>query len=445
MTSPAFAEPGIFGVWRAVLLLPAGVTGVLSPAQLDAIVAHELCHVRRRDNLAAGIHMAVEAVFWFHPLVWWLGARLMEERERACDEEVLLLGREPEAYAGAILKICELYLESPLPCVAGVTGTNLKRRIEKIMSKNTGLKLSFGKKAALAVAGTAAIITPITIGILNAPVTHGQPAPATTVKFERASVKACAGGTPGGSPVVSPGSLNTGCTILAAEFPMAGLIQRAYGGLGLGHVVSPGSAMPVLGGPGWIYSSYFVIDAKAADSPSRETMEGPMLQALLEDRFGLKIRRETREVPVIVLTVAQAGKLPRATEGICVPRNYSNPRQPLPPGKRYCNDLIGRKGPNTTLNVEDATIDSFSKLLAIALDRPVIDKSGLLGKYNFHLEFAADPAMSGVGGLPSLPSNEPAAASILTVAREQLGLKLESTKGPREFLVIDHVEKPSPN
>jgi bla regulator protein BlaR1 len=74
------------------LLLPAGITDRLTPPQLKAIVAHELCHVRRRDNLATALHMGVEALFWFHPLVWWLGARLMEERERACDEEVLLMG-----------------------------------------------------------------------------------------------------------------------------------------------------------------------------------------------------------------------------------------------------------------------------------------------------------------------------------------------------------------
>ena len=445
MTSAAFAEPGVFGIRHPVLLLPAGITDVLSPAQLEAIIAHELCHVRRRDNLATAIHMGVEALFWFHPLVWWLGARLMEERERACDEDVLLMGSEPETYSEAILKICELYLESPLPCVAGVTGATLKKRIENIMSKTTGLQLSFTKKAVLAAAGVAALIAPIATGILNAPVIHAQPAAATTAKFGRATVKACAGGTPGGSPVVSPGGLNTGCATLAAQFPTAGLIQRAYGKLGLGNHVSPGSAMPVVGGPSWIYTAFYVIDAKAVDTPSRETMEGPMLQALLEDRFNLKIRRETREVPVVVLSVAQAGKLQRATEGTCVPRDHSNPRQPLPPGKRYCNDLIGRTGPNTTLNVENATIDSFSKLLGIALDRPVIDKTGTPGKYNFHLEFATDPTMLGVGGLTAPPSDGPAGASIFTVMQEQLGLKLENAKGPREFLVIDHIERPSGN
>ena len=89
----------------------------LTPPQLKAIMAHELCHIRRRYHVATAIHMGVETLFWFHPLVWWLGARLMEERERAGDEEVLLAGSEPQVYAEGILKICGLYLESPLPFV----------------------------------------------------------------------------------------------------------------------------------------------------------------------------------------------------------------------------------------------------------------------------------------------------------------------------------------
>jgi beta-lactamase regulating signal transducer with metallopeptidase domain len=176
MTSPAFAEPGVFGIRRPVLLLPAGITSQLTPPQLEAILAHELCHVRRRDNLTTAIHMAVEAVFWFYPLVWWLGARLMEERERACDEEVLQLGNEPEAYAEGILKICELYLESPLPCVSGVTGANLKKRIETIMSNRIALRLNLAKKVVLVGLLATAVAAPVIVGMLDAPAVRAQSA-----------------------------------------------------------------------------------------------------------------------------------------------------------------------------------------------------------------------------------------------------------------------------
>ncbi len=146
MSSPALLEPGVFGIFRPVLLLPEGITDRLAPVQLEAILAHELCHIRRRDNLAAAIHMLVEAIFWFHPLVWWLGARLVDERERACDEAVLQSGSEPQVYAEGILKVCEFYVESPLFCVAGVTGSNLKSRIVRIMTHRIGTKLNFRKK-----------------------------------------------------------------------------------------------------------------------------------------------------------------------------------------------------------------------------------------------------------------------------------------------------------
>ena len=158
-------EPGVFGVFRPVLLLPEGIIEKLTAAQLQAILAHELCHVRRRDNLATAMRMLVEAIFWFHPLVWWMGARLVEERERACDEEVLSKGSDPRTYAEGILKVCEFYLKSPLEFVAGVAGGNLNRRIEEIMTNKIKPGLSAGRKLLLAGAGALAVMGPLGIGL----------------------------------------------------------------------------------------------------------------------------------------------------------------------------------------------------------------------------------------------------------------------------------------
>ena len=159
----------MFGIFRPVLLLPAGITERLSPAQLQCVIDHELCHVRRRDNLAAAIHMLVESLFWFHPLVWWIKVRLIDEQERACDESVLGLVGNPQVYAESILKICEFYLTSPLICVSGITGSNLKKRIENIMKNRIGLRLSFSRIALLSVAAIAALAGPVAIGLLHAP------------------------------------------------------------------------------------------------------------------------------------------------------------------------------------------------------------------------------------------------------------------------------------
>jgi len=165
MTSPMRQEPGIFGIVRPVLLLPDCIRERLAPQQLEAVLAHELCHVRRRDNLTAAIHMFVAAVFWFHPLLWWIGARMMAERERACDEAVIRSGRDPEAYAEGILKVCRLYVEPRLACVAGVAGGNLKQRIEDIMTKRIVGRLHPMKKLLLVAAGLIALAGPIAVGI----------------------------------------------------------------------------------------------------------------------------------------------------------------------------------------------------------------------------------------------------------------------------------------
>jgi uncharacterized protein (TIGR03435 family) len=189
MSVPGLLEPGVFGVFRPVLLLPEGIVERLNPAELDTILAHEECHVRRRDNLTATIHMAVEAIFWFHPLVWWLGARLVEERERACDEEVLSLGNTPRIYAAGILNVCRHYVESPLVCVSGVTGSNLKRRIEAILANRAALRLNYARKMALAVAALTALALPIAIGVVHAPIIRAQPIPAQAASIQSVEVQ----------------------------------------------------------------------------------------------------------------------------------------------------------------------------------------------------------------------------------------------------------------
>ncbi len=168
VSSKASVELGVFGIVRPVLMWPEGISERLSDNEMDAILAHEVRHLQRRDNLAAAVHMAVEAIFWFHPLVWWIGERLVEERERACDEDVLALGNQPQAYAEGILKVCEFCLMSPVACMSGVAGGNLKQRMVSIMT-NRGLKqLSSVKKALLAIVGVASVLGPVAVGLVHA-------------------------------------------------------------------------------------------------------------------------------------------------------------------------------------------------------------------------------------------------------------------------------------
>jgi bla regulator protein blaR1 len=160
-------EPGIFGIFRPTLVLPVGISDRLTETQLESVIVHELCHVSRKDNLTAALHMFVEVLFWFHPLVWWVGARLVDERERACDEEVLRLSSDPQTYAESILKICEFYLESSVVCVSGVTGSNLKKRIEVIMRNRTPSRLNFSRKLLLGSASALAVAIPFAFGVFR--------------------------------------------------------------------------------------------------------------------------------------------------------------------------------------------------------------------------------------------------------------------------------------
>jgi beta-lactamase regulating signal transducer with metallopeptidase domain len=163
-TSTGLREPGVVGIVRPVLLLPAEITTRLTPPQLEAVLRHEVCHVRRHDNLTSAIHMLVEAIFWFHPLVWWIGAHMLEERERACDESVVRSGSDPRTYAEGILRVCRSYLASDLACVAGVSGADLKLRLEAIMTKDVK-ELGRGKRFALGVLALAAISVPVMVGL----------------------------------------------------------------------------------------------------------------------------------------------------------------------------------------------------------------------------------------------------------------------------------------
>jgi bla regulator protein blaR1 len=121
-----------------VLLLPADIERHPTRQELEAIVAHQLCHVRRFDNMTAAIHMLVEAIFWFYPLVWWLGARLASERQRACDEHVLGSVGAPGPYAQGILTVSERYVKSPLASVSSVGRVNVRQRIDAILAHRPG-------------------------------------------------------------------------------------------------------------------------------------------------------------------------------------------------------------------------------------------------------------------------------------------------------------------
>ena len=217
-------EPGLVGIFDPVILLPRGIDRQLSKAELKAVLAHELCHWRRHDNLLAAIHMLVEALFWFFPLVWWLGARLNAERERACDESVLADGNDPQMYAEGILKVCRAYLQSPLACVAGISGSVLKERIATIMENRLVLQLNAARKLVLSAFAAAALALPLALGLIAAPVTRteAKPAPLPAGNTQKSAELAPTSPAPTSSAPTSEVSTAASLTSRAAEIPPGG-------------------------------------------------------------------------------------------------------------------------------------------------------------------------------------------------------------------------------
>jgi bla regulator protein blaR1 len=411
MSAATLLEPAVFGILRPVLLLPQSVAQRLTPEQLRAIFAHELCHARCHDNLAAALHILVEVLFWFHPLVWWLGAKLVEERERACDEAVVQSGHAPEVYAEAILEVCKLYLASPVACAAGVSGANLNQRIQRILTARVGGKLGRGKKLVLAAAGTLAIATPVVVGLANAPLKMDQ----SRQSYKVVSIKR---GIRSGSGRPSTKSLPREFVMNTPLFNLIGAVYNLH-------------AFQVLGGPLWINSTRFDITAKAEDvSPVEQMMSlrKVLLRTVLKDRFRLQFHREMKELPVYILTVAESGlKLHRSND-----RNIS--------AKLGVNLFLNHTLDATGIGVAQMpggkvglTSILSDMLVPLGIDEAVIDKTGLTGLFDFHLEWN------------SAPSSDPDRPSLFTAVQEQLGLKLTPGKAPVEILVVDHAEDPTEN
>jgi uncharacterized protein (TIGR03435 family) len=208
----------------------------------------------------------------------------------------------------------------------------------------------------------------------------------------------------------------------------------------------------LVGGPSWIDSARYDIDAKAEGNPTRRELLR-MLRTLMEDRFQLRAHTETRETPVYTLSAAKGGLKLSASKEKCEPIDDRAPSPASALGKTApCGRFFARLViPKAQLDGVQVAMPGLVRLLSNLLWRPVIDKTGYTGTFDAHLDFAADDALGILGGpyRPDVPlppeHNEPGAQSIYTAMREQLGLKLESARGPVEMIVIDRIERASEN
>lgn len=518
-------EPGIVGIFRPVLLIPEKILDRLPAAQLRTILAHETCHARRRDNLTAAIHMVVEAIFWFHPAVWWIERRLIEERERACDETVLQLGNEAIVYAETILNVCKFCTEQPIPCVSGVTGAELKQRILRIMSNQVSRQLDLRQKVLLSVVATTGILVPLVFGLLHISEVRAQSAPANPAariaatwqgilrterdlhfvfkitKTNTATLHATfynIDAAPAGIPAIST-TLNG--SQLKLELPFAtyagtvapdgnsitGSWTQGQNSLPLRldratdetawTIPQPPPRMKPMAAdrnpsfevatikpsrpdehgprydfrsrrfsvvhasltdllkfsyglqqsqiakvPDWANSEAFDISAEpdGEGEPSIKQWES-MVKKMIADRLQLKLHFEKQQQNVYLLTVAKTG--PKLT------RSQSDPDSPGGMGF----------GPPGSFGATNATTAEIADALGQGvLNRPVVDQTGLAGRFDLRLKWAPDEPAAATEG-PDAPPE------FFTAIQEQLGLKVTSAKAPVDVLVIDQVEKPSAN
>ena len=394
--------------------------------------------------------MVVEAVFWFYPLVWWLGARLVEERERACDEEVVDLGSDRHVYAESILKVCEFCVGSPLPCVSGVTGADLKRRMVHIMTEHIAQKLDFGRKLLLTTAGFLALALPIVFGLVNAPKMHAQDqdqaaTPGASTSNVELMVKSGAGG---GAHRV--GMMYSPTGFQAMHTTLQALLQEAYGV----------QANQIIGGPDWIKTAPFDLEIGSNDDKSPSSMrieddKSPssmsiaqsleqsririqhLLQGALAERFKVTLHPETRELSTYALVVGDGGpKLQPTKPASSYPDPVKGP-DGIPMNKSF---RIKLGGGQAGLDARGMSTSDMASHFSRQLGTVVVDKTGLTGDYDFSLHWTSDA--SG-GGTFNASVSDASASSLLTAIQDQLGLKLEPQKSPMQVLVIDHAEKPA--
>lgn len=226
----------------------------------------------------------------------------------------------------------------------------------------------------------------------------------------------------------------------------------------------------ITGGPSWLTTERYDIVAKA-DTPNldRETLR-VCLQSLLAERFKLQIHRETKELPIYSLVVGKAGHKLKVSE-----TQPSKDAQPPDPSKAGQTGAVGTgvgvgsgarvsgpggPGPGGAmmrmgrgqLNAQMVPVSSIAAMLAQQLGRPVVDRTDIKGNFDFSLQWTPDETQrgGGFGGMDRpatevpLPS-DPSGPSLFTAVQDQLGLRLEATKGPVEILVIDRIEKASGN
>ncbi|HXB67760.1 MAG TPA: M56 family metallopeptidase [Candidatus Acidoferrales bacterium] len=441
LVSALVQVPTVVGWLRPVVLVPVGALGGLPAEHLEALLLHELAHIRRHDYLVNILQSAVEALLFYHPAVWWVSGHIRAERELCCDDVAVSVSGDALTYARALTQL-ESYRPAHRSAAVAANGGSLAGRIARLLGQSRPAVRTGMGPGALAVA---ILLVGAAYGLFGQSGAH----PA----FQTASIK----------PNTSDWSERThhsmgvgvgyqpGGPLTATDASLMLLIQFSYAAHDGPHWL-PLPASQVVGGPAWINSLGYDIEAKAGDTtdPKQAWL---MWQTLLADRFKLRLHRETKELPIYDLTALKSGpKLPAAKAAVCVSFPPGTPPRHVP-GKVDCGYVSGPFSGSTAgllhIRGRKVHIADLIRELALVMDRPILDKTGLADEFDLNLSFTPDgaliPGFGWLGDSGGYPPADPKLPNIFTALEEQLGLKLTSAKGPVGVLVVDHAEKPATN
>jgi uncharacterized protein (TIGR03435 family) len=441
--------PTVIGWLRPVVVLPIAAMSNLAPSQVEAILAHELAHVRRHDFLVNMLQTAAETLLFYHPAIWWISGRIRAERENCCDDVAVEVCGDPVSYAEALTELAAWSLDRS-PLVIAATGGSLLARVRRLLhvSPDTTARTS----SRLLVAGLAVALV-VVIGTVRA-ITVAQ-SPGTTPagtdddRFGPRGINRLLGFDlfPGPQPWPTedpPGARGWGMTITYAngDMPLMGftarsLIRHAYDAHGI----------PIVDAPRWLDEETFDLAIASELSVVAGIADPDALNSTLrqffEQQLGLVVRRDQREFPVYELVKANADG--RLGPNIAPSTSNCEPNLRLRVlSRRFC----GIEDTFTGLAAEKITLAEFAAEIRythpLAPDLPVVDRTGLTEKYDFRLRFGFLPiAAIGAGhpmfGAAIRPFGFP---SVYTALEDQLGLKLQRSTAPFEVLVIDHIQRP---
>jgi len=465
LASEEINSPVAVGYRHPAVILPTGLLARLEEGEQQDVLLHELAHLARYDDWLNLATRAVGALLALHPLAGIIVKQIEREREMACDDFVVAHTGSARSYARSLARLHDLRSTEGTRLLApALLGgkVSLADRIESLLRRER----KFSARPSFANLGVSVFLLSMLLGAgglipgwvavgrnaspsLRKTSSQALGATTQTPKFEVASIREDKSAT-GISRLVGFSTPHDG-RFYATGITLKELISFAY----------DVNVWRISGGPSWINTERFDIEAKAGASVNEELkklslhqallLKERLLQALLTDRFKLKLHRETRELPVFTLVVAKHG--PKLQEVEAENLGSGGHKGPKSSGvERALGTRRGEKG----VSFQDLPISSLTALLSeVVGGRTVIDGTGLKGKYNFTLRWAPDMGLGRTfGGGPEAQSrlstgiqrSEPSAGpTIFTALREQLGLKLKPAKGPVQVLVVDHVEPPTPN